>query len=229
MNKEAITCVVSSRYTDKEKESFLENIKNTCLCSINIFFITNDGSKSLSELYNEMVEKSENDIIVFIHDDIEFLKGGWGKDIIELFNKHQDYGIIGIAGSADFEDHCAWWRCSKKYGQVLHRHDGRSWLSAFSPLLKEDLQEVCVIDGLFMAVHKKRISKNFDKEFNGFNHYDTSFCISNFIDGKCKIGVTTKLRVAHNSIGETKPNWFENKELLLKKYGEYFPFDIEKK
>ena len=115
-----------------------------------------------------------------------------------------------------------------KYGQVLHRSNGKSWLTAFSPLLEKDLQEVCMIDGLFMAIHTKRISKTFDEDFTGFNHYDTSFCLSNFIDGKTKIGVTTNIRMAHNSVGETKPNWFENLEKLNEKFGKYYPIKVKK-
>ena len=226
MNNFAITCVVCSRHTDKEKEKFLNNLKDTCNWALNINFIVNTEGVSLTKIYHEMIEKCQTDIIVFCHDDIEFLKKGWGQEIVNLFQKNKEYGIIGVAGSAEFDKNAAWWNYNEKYGQVLHRSNGKSWLSAFSPLLKEDLKEVCVIDGLFMAIHTKRISKNFNEEFSGFNHYDTSMCISNYIDGKCKIGVTTNLRIAHNSIGETKPNWFENKDLLNEKYGKYFPLNV---
>lgn len=228
MNNLGITCVVCSRQTDKEKENFLNNLKETCNWMLNVVFIMNVDGTSLTKIYKEMVEKAETDIVVFIHDDIEFLKKGWGSEIVRLFQNNKEYGIIGVAGSATFDENAAWWNYKEVYGQVMHRHNGRSWLSAFSPLLKKDLEEVCVIDGLFMAVHKKRISNSFDEDFTGYNHYDTSFCIANFIEGKCKIGVTTNIRIAHNSIGETKPNWFENKDLLIKKYGTHFPLKVKK-
>ena len=226
MNNFGITCVVCSRQTDKEKEKFLNNLKDTCNWMLNVVFIMNDNGTSLTKIYKEMLDKAETDIVVFIHDDIEFLKKGWGSEIVRLFQNNKDYGMIGVAGSAEFDKNAAWWSYNEKYGQVLHRSNGKSWLSCFSPLLKEDLKEVCVIDGLFMAIHKQRISKNFDEDFVGFNHYDTSMCISNYIDGKCKIGVTTNIRIAHNSIGETKPNWFENKDLLNEKYSKYFPLNV---
>ena len=111
----------------------------------------------------------------------------------------------------------------------MHRKDGKSWLTSFSDEIKEDLVEVCVIDGLFIAVNKSRITRNFDTDFNGFNHYDTSFCIDNYLDGECKIGVTSKIKLAHNSVGETKVEWFVNKNLLNKKYSEYFPIKIKRK
>lgn len=126
-----------------------------------------------------MVVNSEidSDVLVFIHDDIEFLREGWGKEVLRLFNEHTDYGIIGVAGSAQFDEKGAWWNYEKKFGQVLHRANGKSWLTAFSPLLDKDLQEVVVIDGLFMAVHRRRLAENFSRELDGFDFYDIYFAL----------------------------------------------------
>ena len=116
----------------------------------------------------------------------------------------------------------------KKFGQVLHRWEGKSWLTAFSPLLDKDLQEVAVIDGLFIAIHKKRISENFSREIESFDFYDIHFCLSNLLKKKCKIGVTTNIRVAHNSIGKLKDSWYKNREIINEKFGRKFPIDILK-
>ena len=58
--------------------------------------------------------------------------------------------------------------------------------------------------------------------------YDIDFCLANYLDGNTKIGVTTNIRIAHNSIGELKPEWYENRDMINEKYGKYFPIDIEK-
>ncbi len=228
MTDNKITVVVCSRQTDKEKNDFLEHIKSTCGYNVHVMFLINSEGVSLTKIYNDMLEKLDTEVVIFIHDDIEFLRKGWGAEIARLFKANEEYGIIGVAGSAEFDEKGAWWNYDKKYGQVLHRSNGKSWLSAFSPLLDKDLEETCVIDVLFMAIHTKRISKHFDNDFEGFNHYDTSFCISNYIDGKCKIGVTTNIRMAHNSVGETKPNWFDNLQKLNEKFSEYYPLNVVK-
>ena len=228
MTDNKITVVVCSRQTDKEKNDFIEHLKETCGYNVHVMFMINSDGVSLTKIYNDVISKLETEVVVFIHDDVEFLRNGWGAEIARLFKAYEDYGIIGVAGSAEFDEKGAWWNYKNKYGQVLHRSNGKSWLSAFSPLLDKDLEEVCMIDGLFMAIHTKRISKTFDEDFTGFNHYDTSFCLSNFIDGKTKIGVTTNIRMAHNSVGETKPNWFENLEKLNEKFGKYYPIKIKK-
>jgi hypothetical protein len=224
----SITIVVPSRQNGEESEEFINSIKNTVGCTANVIFVVNDKGVGLSELYSKMLTSDQitTDIVVFCHDDIEFLKDGWGEELIKLFDKNRNYGIIGVAGSAEFDSMGAWWNYKKKYGQVLHKHDGKSWLTAFSPLLDKDLEEVCVIDGLFIAVKKSRISKNFDPDVSGFNFYDIDFCLANFLDGKTKIGVTTNIRLAHKSIGELSKNWYDNREFINKKYGEYYPIKV---
>ena len=224
MNNE-ITIVISSKKDSTENMQLLNNIKETIGVSSNIMHIQNNGV-SLTTVYQEAMDKSNTDIVVFVHDDIEFLRSGWGIELIRMFNEHKEYGIIGVAGSAEFDSNAMWWNYSKKYGQVLHRSNGDSWLTTFSPLLKKDLEEVCVIDGLFMAVHKKRISKGFSKEVEGFNFYDIDFCLSNFLDGKTKIGVTTHIRLAHNSVGNLTENWFNNKEKINDKFGKNYPIKV---
>ena len=109
---------------------------------------------------------------------------------------------------------------------MLHRNEGKSWLTAFSPLLEDDLQQVVVVDGLFIAVSRKRITKGFDKELEGFDFYDIDFCLANFIDGKCKIGVTTNIRMAHESVGKLKDSWYKNRDIINKKYNRYYPISI---
>ena len=224
-----IAVVVCSKKNTEENKGFVEHIKETCGCDTHVYMIHNSDGVSLSKIYADMVVNKEidSDIIVFIHDDIEFLKKGWGKEVLRLFNEHKEYGIIGVAGSAQFDENGAWWNYEKKYGQVLHRAEGKSWLTAFSPLLTKDFQDVVVIDGVFMAVHKQRISENFSRELDGFDMYDIWFCLSNFFAKKCKIGVTTNIRLAHNSIGRLKETWYKNREKINNEFGSKFPVELK--
>lgn len=225
-----IAIVISSKKTNEQIKPFIDHLKNTCECEAHVYFIHNPEGVSLSKIYADMVVSKDiiENIIVFIHDDIEFLRKGWGREILRLFNEHEEYGIIGVAGSAQFDENGAWWNYEKKFGQVLHRSEGKSWLTAFSPLLDKDLQDVVVIDGLFMGVHKLRISDNFNRELEGFDFYDIYFCLANFFSGKCKIGVTTNIRLAHNSIGSLKDTWYKNREIINLKFGNKFPINILK-
>ena len=229
--EDKITVIFCSKKNGEENKGFIDHIKETCGCDLNVICVHNPDGISISKIYADMTvnEEIETNIIVYIHDDIEFLRKGWGKEILRLFNENEKYGIIGVAGSAQFDENGAWWNYEKKFGQVLHRWEGKSWLTAFSPLLDKDLQEVAVIDGLFIAIHKKRISENFSREIESFDFYDIYFCLSNLLKKKCKIGVTTNIRIAHNSIGKLKDSWYKNREIINEEFGRKFPIDILKK
>lgn len=223
-----LVIVVASKSTAEEKGEFIKHLSETCGCDNDILFCLNPNGISLTKIYNEILnERTDDEYFVFVHDDVEFLKSGWGQEVIRLFDTYQDYGIIGIAGSGEFEKEAAWWRYKDIYGQVLHRNNGQSWLTTFSPLLPCDLVNVCVVDGVFLAVDKKRITSQFDEKYEGFNFYEISFCLKNYIDGKTKIGVTTNIRLAHNSIGELKPNWYENRDKLNEEFGKYYPIKVK--
>ncbi len=226
----SISVIFCSKKKGEDSKEFIEHIKNTCGCDTHVLHVYNPDGVSISKIYADMLVSKDigTDIIVFIHDDIEFLRKDWGKEILRLFNEHEDYGIIGVAGSAQFDEKGAWWNYEKKFGQVLHRSEGKSWLTAFSPLLDKDLQEVAVIDGLFIAVHKKRISDNFSRELNGFDFYDVYFCLKNLLAKKTKIGVTTNIRLAHNSVGKLKDTWYTNREIINKIFGDKYPIDVLK-
>jgi hypothetical protein len=225
-----IAIVLCSKKDNEQIKPFIEHLKDTCGCNSHVYFIHNPEGVSLSKIYADMVSSNDivEDIMVFVHDDIEFLRNGWGAEVLRLFNTYEEYGIIGVAGSAQFDENGAWWNYDKKFGQVLHRSEGKSWLTAFSPLLTKDLQDVVVIDGLFMAIHKKRISDNFNRDLSGFDFYDISFCLANFFSGKCKIGVTTNIRIAHSSVGKLKDTWYQNRDIINNLYGDKFPIDILK-
>lgn len=185
----------------------------------------NDGEFSLPFLYNKGLNESENDIVVFLHDDIIIKSTNITHKIIKLFNDNLEYGIIGVAGS-DYINSGVWWdEKTHMQGQVKHQKDGKTWKNKYSPTFGDNLKEVVIIDGLFMCIHKQRIKHNFDEDFKGFHFYDLPICVDNFLDG-VKIGVTTKIELIHKSIGETNKKWEKNKLLFEAKFQKFFPIKI---
>jgi molecular chaperone DnaJ len=47
------------------------------------------------------------------------------------------------------------------------------------------------------------------------------------LDEKTKIGVTTNIRIAHNSIGQLSEGWHKNREVINEKYKEYYPIKVK--
>lgn len=222
--------MITVAFSSKEPlESFKQHIKETSgFKDIEIIGYENKNQFSLTELYNKALNESKNDIVVLIHDDIEFNTNKWGKILVDLFKKNLNTGIIGLAGT-DHLENGVWWKNNvNTYGQVYHTNEDRSkrWLSSFSGDLGNKLQDVVAVDGVFIAVHKNRIENKFDETYKGFHFYDIPFCFSNYLDG-VDIGVTTKIKITHFSVGPISEKWHLSKTQFEKQYKDFFPTKVE--
>jgi len=192
---------------------------------IEVIEIINKG-ESLTKCYNRGLKQAKNDIIVFCHDDIIIETKQWGKKLMKQFDTNEQIGIIGVAGSKFMNTTGRWWDDRKTmYGRVKHTHNGKSWLSAYSPDQGNNLEPVLNVDGVWFAVHKERIKEEFDESVEGFHFYDVDFSFSNHLAG-CGVAVTTKIRVNHMSIGETNDEWEANRVIFSEKHKERLPLKI---
>ena len=191
-----------------------------------IIVYENNGEKSLPQIYNQGLNESTNDIVVFMHDDLILETSNITPKIIKLFDKHLDYGIIGLAGTDNLLSGMWWQDRTSMYGVIGHENEGKRHVNHYSKGdYSEKLKEVVVIDGLFMMIHKGRIKHKFNEQFEGFHFYDLPICLENHLDG-VKVGVTTKIRVTHKSIGMVNKKWEKNKLLFEALYESNFPLAL---
>jgi len=162
----------------------------------------NNGEYSLPQLYNRGLNESTNDIVVFMHDDIDIETTNVTGKLNKLFEKFPEHGIIGLAGTDELVSGMWWQKREKMFGQVKHEHQGKVHRNNYSGTFGDGLKDVVIVDGLFIAVHKKRIQERFDEEFPGFHFYDIPFCILNHLKG-VKIGVIRNGKRINYSL---KPN-----------------------
>jgi len=223
-NNEPVSVVISTRKIDDEYLKHVEKMFSHPKTEILIY--ENDGVNSLPEIYNIGLNDSKYDIVVFIHDDLILETKNITPKINRLFDKNPDYGIIGIAGTDNLISGMWWQDRSSMYGIVGHEHEGKRHVNHYSKGdYSENLKQVIVVDGLFIMVHKKRIKHTFNQQFEGFHFYDLPICIENHLDG-VKIGVTTKIKVTHKSIGMVNKKWEKNKLLFEALYEKNFPVKI---
>ena len=190
-----------------------------------ILIYENQGENSLPELYNKGLQDSSNEIVVFMHDDLILETPNLTPKILRLFNDNPEYGIIGVAGTDNLMSGMWWQDRTSMQGQVGHEHEGKRHTNKYSGTFGENLKEVVIIDGLFMCIHKGRIKHNFNEQFEGFHFYDLPICLENYMDG-VKIGVTTKIKLTHKSIGVTNKKWEKNKLLFEALYEKKLPIKI---
>lgn len=208
--------------TREENPEYLDHLKKSCgIKGHEILQYVNTGDKSLSQVYNQGLKESKNDIVVFLHDDLE-LPNAWGKKLKKHFDKNPEYGILGIAGTTDLIDGMWWTIKESMTGIVNHKSEGKTWTSKYSKDQNHKVKEVVVLDGLFFGVKKSELKANFDESFEGFHFYDIPFFFANYLED-VKLGVVTNIRVTHLSVGQTNEQWEENKTKFEELYGENLP------
>jgi hypothetical protein len=220
-----ITIAYSTRETNPELQEYFR--KSSGVHNSQIIEVVNPDGKSLTEVYNEILEQSTFDIVILCHDDIYFDSNNWGQKIMNHF-KRSDYGILGVAGSTQLPKSGMWWEDrTKMIGIVNHEHEGKKWTSKYSDNLGNSIKETVLVDGLFIALHKNRIKKNFDENVKGFHLYDVNFCFRNFIE-QVKIGVVFDIKITHKSIGMTNEQWDANRKLFAEEFESLLPIKIKK-
>jgi len=215
--------------TRKIDDSFVELLKKTCgVPNPQIIPIENEGKYSLPEAYNMILEQATNDIVVLCHDDIYFDSKNWGSKILKHFKRSPEYGILGLAGSTQLPESAKWWEdFSKMKGIVNHEHEGKKWESKYSASLGNQIEDVVLVDGLFIVLNKKNIKQTFNEEIKGFHFYDVDFSFRNFNED-VKIGIIYDVRVTHKSIGQTNDEWEQNRIKFAEKHKELLPVKIKR-
>lgn len=220
-NNEIVSVVISTRKIDETYVSHIKKMFSHPKTQILIY--ENNGEKSLTQIYNLGLKDSENDIVVFMHDDLILETPNMTPKIVKIFEKHTEYGIIGIAGTDKLSSGMWWQNRDNMFGVVGHIHQGKRHVNKYSKGVFNDvLKDVVVVDGLFFIVHKNRIKKEFNEQFDGFHFYDISFCVENHLEG-VKVGLTTKFEVTHKSIGEVNKKWEKNKLFFEALYDKSLP------
>ncbi|MEH6875608.1 MAG: tetratricopeptide repeat protein [Candidatus Competibacter sp.] len=224
----SLSIIFSTREIDQR---FIDHIKNTVgVSEIEIIHYVNKKQFSLAELYNKGLQESKYDIVVFIHDDVIFNNSGWGYALVRQF-WDSDYGILGVAGTSDlvFEEKDivgSWWFLHHgKVGKIKYNINNKSWDDIFSNSYKLPIQVVC-LDGVFLAVDKRKLQRPFDERFKGFHYYDISFSFANHLAG-VKVGVTFEIDLIHKSSGKINSEWHQNRLLFSECYRDFLPCGVK--
>lgn len=220
-----ITIGYSTRTSNPE---FQEYLKKSCgHPKVQVIEKVNNGEKNLSQVYNEIINESNYEIVVLCHDDIYFDTNNWGNKLVKTFSKNSDFAILGMAGTTNMPSSGMWWEDrTKMYGIVNHENGGKKWESKYSESLGNDVKEVVVVDGVFISLNKNKIKEFFDESVEGFHMYDINFCFKNYLSD-VKIGVITNIRITHKSIGMTNEKWEDNRKIFIDKYSNYLPSKVK--
>ena len=226
--KNNVVVVFSSHLSEEENQKFIKHIGNTIGVKHKVVCYPNFNQFSLSQIYNQAIAEHNNSdaIMVFCHNDITIKTMNWGKLLLGKFN-NQKFQIIGVAGTTFLAETGRWWEDrTKMHGVVEHTNGLTNWVSEYSKPRKGFTVPVVLVDGLFIAADCNAITDGWDEDFSGFHLYDLGFCVPNYLNG-CEIGVTTDIRILHNSVGMTNQEWENNRIQFVQKYQHDLPITYE--
>lgn len=214
--------------TREHTQEHIDHLIKSCglpKTKVQVIEYINNGEKSLAECYNEIIEQSDFNIVVLCHDDITINTKNWGEKLNKMFSRNPEFGILGIAGTTDLVSG-TWWDIKKSMcGIVEHTHEDKTWTSKYSADQGDKVKEVVLVDGLFIALDKTKIKEKFNTNYIGFHFYDVVFSVDNYLAG-VKLGLTTKFKVTHKSIGATNEQWEANKTQFEIEYGDKLPLKL---
>lgn len=219
-----ISIIVCSRNASRADE-LRQNIMRTAGIKYELIIIDNSGNRyDIFEAYNIGIAQSTGELLCFLHDDIIIHSANWGITITRIFNQIPNIGLLGIAGSKiKTQMPSAWWHCPKELEAVnilQHMPNGevQKWERGFK---KANLEEVAVIDGVFMVMRKSS-GFSFNPQLKGFHCYDLDISIA------CKRGgwsvwVTNEVLIEHLSLGTINQPWYKSTLKLHRIYRKTLP------
>ncbi len=163
-----ITCVDDEALYERSL-SYINKLPVPSNIEIEIIAIRN--SKSMASAYNEAIQKSNSKYKVYLHQDVYIQNNNFINEILNIFKKDSNIGLIGMVGAKIIPVSGIWWEDSRKIGKVYDSHSGTMDLLIFNEI--NDLySEVKGIDG-FMMITQYDLPWMEDI-FDGWHFYDAS-------------------------------------------------------
>jgi hypothetical protein len=205
----------------------LLKINQTKNSSIKLHLKCNNSKIGLSEYYNNCIDEfaKNNDYMIFVHDDVEFINTDLSYQIQEGMKK---YDVLGVAGCTNpqIKDKNLWHLMADRSdlrgfaGHTCPETNNQLYVTVFGPTPSR----VLMIDGVVMIINCKKILETgvrFDHTYK-FHHYDMDFSLSCNMN-KLKIG-TWPILINHSSPGlrEFHQQWIESNDYFKNKWIKIF-------
>ena len=183
----------------------------------------NNTKVGLPEYYNYCIDNyaQDNDYMIFVHDDVEFLNVDLAFQIEEGM---KEYDVLGVAGCVNpqIKEHNLWHLMAERKdlrgfaGHSCAETGNQFHITSFG----SSPSRVAIIDGVFIAINCKKILQagtRFDTSFM-FHHYDMDFSLQCNMD-KLRIG-TWPILINHSSPGlrDFNDSWKASNQIFINKW-----------
>ncbi|HTV48963.1 MAG TPA: glycosyltransferase [Phycisphaerae bacterium] len=185
-------------------------------------------ARSMAEGYNRGIAAAKGEVVIFSHDDIEFLRpADW---LFRLKLHLSRFDMLGLAGTTKLI-YPAWAVSAPPYifGQVAHKAGTKDWPAPYRLEIygvpAAALGGIQAMDGVFLAVRRKVLQRiRFDeKTFNGFHCCDVDFTYCAYRAG-FKLAVVCDMPALHDSTGAFDSEaWRKAAECFMQKHADHLP------
>jgi len=207
-------------------EQLHSNIENTIGVPYELIVIDNSNNQySIFEAYNTGVKQAQYDYLCFMHEDIWYHSGDWGKSVISRLSKPET-GLIGLAGSYYLLAMPAHWFEAQPYVVNMIQSYPKNDKPSIHFNIHEDQQVICV-DGFWFCSRKDVFKKvAFDcKSYSGFHFYDMDISMQIHLAGY-SIWVVSDISVEHISMGSQNKQWIDSAYIFYRKWKTKLPVSI---
>lgn len=165
-----ITCV-NDEFLYKESVRYIENLQMPPGMKAELLAVR--GAKSMTAGYQAAMEASEAKYKIYLHQDVFVVNSRALKDVLKVFSRQPDIGIIGLLGASNLEhSNPVWWESSTRCGKAYFKREPETiHLDNFGDFNKE-FQQVTALDGIFLATQYDVPWRS--DLFNGWHFYDIS-------------------------------------------------------
>jgi hypothetical protein len=169
-------CFISCVNDENKYKKSLDYINNLKIpLGYQVEFICKKNAQYLTKAYNDAMDNTNAKYKVYIHQDVYIINKNFIEDILGIFERDTNIGMIGMAGAKDIPRSGIWWESHQRYGKVYSRsrEDGVMKLLQFKAV-ENHYEKVEAIDGLIMITQYDIPWR--DDFFDGWHFYDISQC-----------------------------------------------------
>lgn len=180
-------------------------------------------AKGLCEGYTRGLAASHGELVIFSHDDIEFLAPDFAG---RLMGHMQFCDMLGLAGTRRMCD-VKWPQSGGPYcyGQVaVPIPADKTWTVIIWQAPMRRIDHIQAMDGLFLCA-KRPVAQTigFDAQtFRGFHFYDLDFTFRAHLAG-FKLSIANDLYAIHDSTGFPDASWVPDAKRFMEKFGRLMP------
>ena len=176
-------------------------------------------ARGMAEGYNRGISQSSGSILIFSHDDVEFLASDFRSRVVGHMSQFDVLGVLGTVRLTGAQ----WWNGSGMpyvYGQMAY--PGKSG-EGFDVLVwsvpTRAVGSIQAMDGMFLCATRPAAEtlRFGEQTFQGFHLYDLDFTFRAHLAG-LRCGVANDLFIIHESTGTHDEIWKADAQTFLDKF-----------